>query len=279
MTVYIEYAFAENTLLDGLLLYLALRCARLRVSGWRLALASAAGGAQSLLFPVFSLPVWLSYLVKFLGGALIAVIGCPSRRLKPHLWVCAAFFLLTFALGGLLFAVSSFFGAELAEGRGVWLERVPPALVLAAAGAFFAAAAALIRHIHRRRAIARGSCACVIEGVRTLRCSGFWDSGNLLSFRGEPVSVLSPVAALALFGGRAVPVGRIVLRSAGGEKTSPVFRAERLTAGGIVREGALFAVGETGIPGHPVLLNTSLWEGEDGHPRRAEKLAAKDTGD
>ena len=61
MTVYIEYAFAENALLDGLLLYLALRCARLRVSGWRLALASAAGGAQSLLFPVLSLPVWLSF--------------------------------------------------------------------------------------------------------------------------------------------------------------------------------------------------------------------------
>ena len=85
MTVYIEYAFAENALIDGLLLYLALRCARLRVSGWRLALASAAGGAQSLLFPVLSLPVWLSYPVKFLGGVLIAVIGCPSRRLKPYL--------------------------------------------------------------------------------------------------------------------------------------------------------------------------------------------------
>lgn len=275
MTVYIEYAFAENALLDGLLLYLALRCARLRVSGWRLALASAAGGAQSLLFPVFSLPVWLSYPVKFLGGALIAVIGCPSRRLKPHLWVCAAFFLLTFALGGLLAAVSSFFGAEFAEGRGFLIGRTPVSFVLAAAFGFFFGMAALVRFVHRRRAVARASVPCVIEGRRTVHWDALYDSGNLLFFRGEPVSVLTPVAALALFGG-AKPVGRITMRSAGGEKTSPVFRAKKLTAGEKVWEGALFAVGEVGIPDRPVLLNAMLWEGTDGDPCRSEKLAAKD---
>ena len=265
MTVYIEYAFAENALLDGLLLYLALRCARLRVSGWRLALASAAGGAQSLLFPVLSLPVWLSYPVKFLGGVLIAVIGCPSRRLKPYLWVCAAFFLLTFALGGLLAAVSSFFGAEFAEGRGFLVGRTPVVFVMAA----------LVRLVHRRRAVARASVPCVIEGRRTVHWDALYDSGNLLVFRGEPVSVLTPVAALALFGG-AKPVGRITMRSAGGEKTSPVFRAKKLTAGEKVWEGALFAVGEVGIPDRPVLLNAMLWEGTDGDPCRSEKLAAKD---
>lgn len=278
MTVYIEYAFAENALLDGLLLYLALRCARLRVSGWRLALASAAGGAQSLLFPVLSLPVWLSYSVKFLGGALIAVIGCPSRRLKPHLWVCAAFFLLTFALGGLLAAVSSFFGAEFAEGRGFLIGRTPVSFVLAAAFGFFFGMAALVRFVNRRRAVARASVPCVIEGRRTVHWDALYDSGNLLFFRGEPVSVLTPVAALALFGG-AKPVGRITMRSAGGEKTSPVFRVKKLTAGGKVWEGALFAVGEVGIPDRPVLLNAMLWEGTDGDPCRSEKLAAKDQRD
>ena len=271
MTVYIEYAFAENALLDGLLLYLALRCARLRVSGWRLALASSAGGAQSLLFPLFSLPVWLSYPVKFLGGVLIAVIGCP-------LWVCAAFFLLTFALGGLLAAVSSFFGAEFAEGRGFLVGRTPVLFVLAAAFGFFFGMAALFRLVHRRRAVARASVPCVIEGRRTVHWDALYDSGNLLFFRGEPVSVLAPVAALALFGG-SKPVGRITMRSAGGEKTSPVFRAKKLTAGEKVWEGALFAVGEVGIPDRPVLLNAMLWEGTDGDPCRSEKLAAKDQGD
>ena len=97
-------------------------------------------------------------------------------------------------------------------------------------------------------------------------------------FRGEPVSVLTPVAALALFGG-AKPVGRITMRSAGGEKTSPVFRAKKLTAGEKVWEGALFAVGEVGIPDRPVLLNAMLWEGTDGDSCRSEKLAAKDQRD
>ena len=45
MVVYWEYAFIGNALPDGLLLYLAVRCARMRVRPWRLLLASAMGGA------------------------------------------------------------------------------------------------------------------------------------------------------------------------------------------------------------------------------------------
>ena len=278
MVVYIEYAFLENALIDGLLLFLALKAVRLRVSGWRLALAAAVGGAESLLFPVLTLPAWCLYFVKFLGGALIAVVSCPTVTLRPCLGLLSAFFLLTFALGGLLTAVSSFFGAELVEGRGFWIGRAPVALVVGIAAVFFLVMAALIRKLHAKRQIARGSCACVIEGVRTVKAKGFLDSGNLLTFRGEPVSVLTPVAALALFGGAVRPVGRITMRSAGGERSSPVFRARRLTAGGKRVDGALFAVGEVGIPDHPVLLNASLWEGKHGHPEPVEDVAAKDTG-
>lgn len=272
MVVYIEYAFLENALIDGLLLFLALKAVRLRVSGPRLALASSLGGGLSLLFPVLTLPVWCLTLVKFLGGALIAAVSCPKATLRPCLGLCAAFYLLTFALGGLLFAVSSFFGAELVEGRGFWLERVPVSLVLSAAVLFFALMAMLFRKLHARRAIEKRSCACIIEGIRTVRTKAFLDSGNLLTFRGEPVSVLSPVAALALFAGER-PVGRIFMRSAGGERSSPVFRARRLTAGGKRVDGALFAVGEVGIPDHPVLLNTSLLEGCDGNSHLAEDVA------
>ena len=279
MVVYIEYAFAENALLDGLLLYLSLKCVRLRVSVPRLLLASAAGGAESLLFPVLSLPVWAGYLAKLLGGVLLAVLGCPSRKLAPHVRMCAVFFFLTFALGGLLAAVSSFFGAEFVEGRGFWVTRSPVVFVLTVAGCFAAGITAFLKVFFRRRAVARASVACEIEGVRTVHCDALYDSGNLLCFRGEPVSLLTPVAALALFRGAAKPVGRLTMHTAGGKKSSPVFRAKRLTAGEKTWEGALFAVGEIGIPGHPVLLNADLWEGVHADPCRSEKLAAKDKGD
>ena len=272
MVVYIEYAFLENALIDGLMLFLALKAVRLRVSGPRLALASSLGGGVSLIFPVLTLPVWCLTLVKFLGGALIAAVSCPKATLRSSLGLCAAFYLLTFALGGLLSAVSSFSGAEFVEGRGFFIGRAPVALVVGVALCFFCAMAALFRKLHARRAIEKSSCNCVIEGVRTVKTKGFLDSGNLLIFRGEPVSVLSPVAALALFAGER-PVGRIFMRSAGGERSSPVFRARRLTAGGKRVDGALFAVGEVGIPDHPVLLNTSLLEGCDGNSHIAQDVA------
>lgn len=119
MVVYIEYAFAENFIMDLLLLYLSLKCARSRISWLRMIFAAAIGGVEAILFPVIAMPVWCAYFVKFLGGVLIVMVAVSEKKRKPYLKTIAIFFLSTFALGGLLTAVYSFFGIEYAEGRRV----------------------------------------------------------------------------------------------------------------------------------------------------------------
>lgn len=79
MVVYIEYAFAENFIMDLLLLYLSLKCARSRISWLRMIFAAAIGGVEAILFPVIAMPVWCAYFVKFLGGVLIGY-GCRFRK-------------------------------------------------------------------------------------------------------------------------------------------------------------------------------------------------------
>ena len=95
MTVYWEYAFAENFLLDLLLLLLALSCARAKGRALNLIAAAAVGGAEAILFPLITVPVWCAYGLKFLGGLLIAIIAVHKGRVKTYLITIGAFFFYT----------------------------------------------------------------------------------------------------------------------------------------------------------------------------------------
>ncbi len=279
MVVYAEYAFLENFLLDALLLYLALKCARGRVRVWRIALAAAVGAGEALAFPVLGLPAWAAYLVKFLGGALIAVVAVSKGSKKTYIVTVAAFFLLTFALGGLLIAVYSFFGVEYAEGSGFLVERAPVGLVLGVGGLFTAGGAALCGRFYRYRNEKRGLFACTLTaGKRTVKWKGFADSGNLLTFRGEPVCVISAAAVFALFGAHPSEVGRMRVGTVNGETERPVFRCDSLTVGGRETQGAYLTPGTVERGEYQLILHTAFVEGNHETSETFERVAGKRTG-
>lgn len=259
MTVYFEYAFLENFMLDGLLLYLALRCARAKIAPLRLLLAAAVGGGEALLFPLVALPLPLLYLVKFAGGTLLPIVATKGG-LKLTFFSACAFFALTFVLGGLLVALYSFFGVPYVEGEGYLVEGAPVALVLAAAGIFLAVGVKAIGAFYRFRARKKELLPCrVTVGERTVRWTGLSDSGNRLSFRGKPVCVVSALGALALFSGYP-PVGRLRISTVSGSRVSPVFVCDRLELCGKVSEKVYFTVGDIGSREYSVILHTSLEE-------------------
>ena len=265
MTVYLEYAFAENFLLDGLLLYLSLKCARAKVGPFRLAFAAAIGGGESLAFPLFSLPIWAAYCVKFFGGALLALIAVSKENAKTVLIVVAVFFALTFTFGGVLVAVYSFFNIPYVEGEGYLVEGAPVSLVLASAGCFFVIACKAIGFFYRYRKVKKSVVGCRLTvGGKTVRWKGFPDSGNCLLFRGKPVCVVSAVAALALFR-ETKPLGRMTISTVNGNRTAPVFGCERLeiTCDGetFVQKNARFTVGEVESKDYQIILHTAYMEG------------------
>lgn len=259
MTVYIEIAFAENFLIDGLLLYLALKCARAEVRPLRLILAAAAGAGEALLFPLFSLPAPLVYLVKFAGGAILALIAAKGG-LKTSLIVACAFFALTFVLGGMLVAVYSFCGVSYAEGEGYLVEGAPVALVLAGGGILLIAVTKASRAFYRHRRRMKDLFPCrMTVGRHTVRWTGLADSGNRLSFRGKPVCVVSALGALALFSG-SPPVGRLRISTVNGSRVSPVFVCDSLELGGKINKKVYFTVGDVESKEYSVILHTSLEE-------------------
>ena len=109
MSVYIEYAFAENFLLDGVLLWLSLRIARCKIVTGKLLLSALLGGVFALVFPLLVLPVFFSYLLKFAVGFLLCMVAFPRLKTKNE-WgryalSSACFFSLAFFFGGALTAI------------------------------------------------------------------------------------------------------------------------------------------------------------------------------
>lgn len=256
MTVYIEYALLENFILDGLLLYLAVRIAHGEMKPLRILFAAIVGAGEALLFPVLSLPVWCAYLVKILGGVLLAAIAV--KGVKPSVFVSVAFFLLTFALGGLLTAAYSFFGVSYGEGNGFLVERAPVALVFGAAGVFAVVIGESARRFFRFGKQERSITACTLEhDGKTVKWRGLADSGNLLEYRGRGVCVCSAAAIIALFGRGAREVGRISVQTVNGETERPVFECTLRTGKNGAPQPVLLTTGQVRSPRYQLILHTS----------------------
>ena len=267
MVVYWEYAFLENFILDGLLLYLALKCAREKCYILNLLFAAAIGAVEAIVFPLLTLPVWAGYFIKFAGGALLVLLSIRKIKLKSYLIATAAFFLMTFALGGLLVAVYSFVGVEYAAGSGYFVERAPVALVLGVAGVFTVITVLAAKYLYRYRRMKRNLFSCSLTaGKKCIHITGFADSGNLLEFRNQPVSVISPITALALFRGNEKEVGRMTISTVNGGSEAPVFECEmEVTLGSkkILHKSAFVTVGDIHSKEYRIILHSAMLEGEN----------------
>ncbi len=264
MEVYLEVAFLENFLLDGVLLYLALVCARVKPSVPRLLTASALGAVEAIVFPPCRLPGAAAYFVKIAGGLLLIAVAVPGKRFRPYWMTAAAFFLLTFALGGLLTAAYSFFGISYAETGGYLVEQAPVGLIVGATVAFFAAVCSGARAMYRYRRTEKNVLPCKLKaGTREVAWRGYADTGNHLFFNGEPVCVISAAAVFALYGRDLHEVGRISVGTVNGRREAPVFSCDSLSISApertIERENVYLTVGEVG-KNYQLILNTALME-------------------
>ncbi len=283
MVVYWEYAFAENCLLDGLLLYLALKFARGNIRWLNLLFAAAAGGAEGVLFPLITLPDWCVFCIKILGGLLLVMIAVSKGTRKTYFIAIASFYFLTFSLGGLLTAVYSYFQIPYLQGQGYYIESAPVALVLAGAGIFTIACSKGIGWLFRYRGIRQRIFSCHLKGEKKEVCwKAFADSGNCLFFHGAPVCVISPVAVFALFGPHPQEVGRMTVGSVHGSRQSPVFVCSemKIDLNGETRtfENVFFTTGELHSKEYQIILHTAFLEGLHEATHRVEGVAAKDEG-
>ena len=220
MTVYIEYAFLENFILDYLLLSLAFLGAKEKTRVFRLCLASSFGGVFAIVYPLLALPYALQIGLKFAVGACMCALAFPkakntNARGRYALTLCF-FFVLSFVFAGALdFVGANGFYALLGFG---FLCIITPIF---------------IKKLYAHRAEKRLIYDCTISyNKRAVRIFAFYDSGNLAAYNGKTVCFLSPDVYFDIFGDELLQkttgqvCDEIKINTLGGEKILPLHLGE-----------------------------------------------------
>ena len=184
MVVYIEYAFFENFLLDGLLLYLAIFTAKRPVVYKRLFVSATVGAIGALLLPITPLPKGWAYPVKLLGGMSLCVLANGKTLFFQ---VCGAFFAYSFAFAGAMFMLLN------AQPQANAVSVVCLGVILAILGV------ATVKRLRKIRAVSRHIYPCKLRyETREITANGFLDSGNFAHLNGKAVCFVAPDTAYDL---------------------------------------------------------------------------------
>ena len=229
MEIYVEYALAENFLLDAMLLWLALKTARQKIIWGRICLAAALGAVFAVVFPLMRMGNVLAYLLKFAVGLLLCLISVKGKGAGRYAITALIFFGYSFALGGALLALYSAFSLDYKAGEGGYLvERAPVGTVLGGSFLFCVVSVSLVKRLYKKRAMRRFLYSCkVVLGDRSVTAEGFLDSGNRATAHGIPVCFLSPDLAFDLLGERSM-TEEMTIVTVNGEKQIKIFLADSL---------------------------------------------------
>ena len=254
MSVYIEYAFLENFLLDGALLYLALKAGKTPVKAGKLALSATLGGIFAVVFPLLILPVFLAFLLKNFVAILLCVCAYTNGKITKN-WgnfslVLGCFFAFTFAFGGALIALNI---------TGAFVG-----LAFCVLGVF---SLGFVKMLYKKRAVEKFVYTCEIAcKQRSVRVFAFYDSGNFACYKGRAVHFLSPEVYYELFKeeGFENRLEKMVITTLSGEKSLSVFQGDlRISEKGekLWIKGAYFAVSANMLSrGYKLLLNSKVFE-------------------
>lgn len=225
MEVFIELALLENFCMDYTLLYCAKLVSKNRAGWKRVAVAAVAGACFAVLFPLAGLGgVWAA-AVKILSGLAICAVAGKFTSFKGYVKFSALFLAFSAALAGALIGIFSLFGLSYAVGGGYVLASVPIGIPL------FGALLLVILARRIKNKFSKGGkteVECLIYSGRAhVKLTGFFDSGNRVSYKGEPVSVIPETAAQKLVDVQSI-TSVVKIHTVTGSKKIKVFTADRM---------------------------------------------------
>ncbi len=193
MVIYAEYLFLENGVAGFMILLLTGRICGFPSSGSRLVLGSVLCGLYAFILFWEGLPWWLAALFKVIFSVGVVVLVFPSLRGKGILRALLIFYLVSFAMGGIVIGSLYFFNSAGITARGAFYIgqityiKVFLGLALAWAG-IYAFSSLLKARLRKDRSEAE---LRVTLGNQTVTMKGFVDTGNFLRdpISGRPVCV------------------------------------------------------------------------------------------
>lgn len=224
MEIYVEYALLENFLYDAGLLGLAYCATKSETKLWKLCLSAGFGSVFAVLYPLFSLSVWLGGICKVAVGFLLCLFPFEGLRVRGgggrYLLTAVLFFAFSFGFGGTLLGIYG----PLSMG-----EKIPSGAVFIAFALLSGCGIWLIKRLHTKRRLYACSYTCKVEiDGQCTTVQGFYDSGNLATHEGKPVCFVSPALLYELMGERILKgwgqvCDEMTVSTVVGEKTVPLY--------------------------------------------------------
>lgn len=225
MQVYVELAVLENFCMDYTLLYAAKTVAKNPASYFRVGFGAAIGACVAVVVPLLNLNAAPSVIVKIISGLLICLSAGKFNGVKSYLRFTGIFLILCAVLGGALVGVFSLAGLDYESGGGYILSSVPVGIPLFCALLLIIGAKRLAVRLTKN---SKNAVICrIYAGQSEVELSGFFDSGNKVYYKGEPVSVIPKDAAEKLIDADGIKDG-VKIHTVAGSKTLKVFTADRI---------------------------------------------------
>lgn len=274
MEIYIEYAFLENFLFDGVLLTLALLAAKSKISWWRILLSALCGAVFALVFPLLRLSEIAGTALKIAVGFLLCMLVAGRLKTKKewgrYVLISVLFFCLSFGFGGSLLGVYG--QMSFSSDREFAVNRMPSVAVFVGFAVLSAIVIFLVRKLYARRAVCSQTYDCRIRnGEKYVKASGFLDSGNLAAKNGLPVCFVSPDLIYELWGEELIHSkedgqvrDEMRINTLAGEKNLPLYggEIEVKTDGERRKKRVYFAPSQNMISReYKILLNPRIFEG------------------
>lgn len=225
MQIYVELALAENFCMDFTLLYCAKLICKNPAHILRVITASVYGACFAVVFPLLNSGGATAALIKIISGLIICLLGGKFKSFKAYFKMTAVFFGFTFVLGGALIAVFAICGWEYGGGSGYIISSAPIGIPLFGG---------LILIIFARKLAARlkRTDKTVVEckiflGEKSVKLSGFFDSGNKVYRSGMPVSVIPLVKASEIIDAAGIK-DSVKIHTVAGSKKIKVFKADKI---------------------------------------------------
>lgn len=228
MRVYIEFVIVDNVVMNVLICLLSCKLMRYQVKYLDISIVSVVGTIVAVLYPYLQFSNFGFLAFRVTVGVVLGTI-LVFRQTKRILGICV-FFLITFALGGAMFAFGFFVHGNASIALKSPTAPVPVGAVVGIGIGLYFALLKIILKLNKSRDFAPFEQIVHVElNGHKFKLNGFVDSGNRLYHKGRPVALLSKEVFrkdLAQMG--VLPSERLIVFSLGGNTSIPIVIAQKI---------------------------------------------------
>ena len=108
MSIYIEYLLIENIIINFIILYVAARITRTKISKLRLFISALIGSTYTLIVFFPSFQFMGKFIIKFLISIVMIVLAFNPEGLQQFIKQISAFYLVSFIFAGAIIGIFIF---------------------------------------------------------------------------------------------------------------------------------------------------------------------------